>query len=231
LAALTHYHAPEEEARKYAEVARSLPSKSLRDEASLREIFKPEFLTYLEFEQACDVVRQWHSGFIPGLLQTEEYAYYILSKVFLRLPKDAEKIIEARLERQQLLQAVDGPSFRFILDEAAFIRPFEDSRIMKKQVAHILALNEGGASESTHAQVRMVPLAAGPHPGIRGPFILLEFQTGGEDDVLFMETPRGDYFSRDDAESTESYSVMFQRLEDISIGGKELATHLQGLTL
>ncbi len=51
---------------------------------------------------------------------------------------------------------------------------------MHRQLRHLL-----GAAEQPHVTLRVVPLAAGAHAGLRGPFVILEFAE--EPALVFVE--------------------------------------------
>jgi transcriptional regulator with XRE-family HTH domain len=216
LALLTHYGAPVDEARAYQDTALRLPSRILQNEETLREVFNPAYVSYLEAERGSSQVRQWHPNLVPGMLQTEEYAYEILTKASKRSDQDARRIIDARLERQSLVELPNGPRFHFILDEAMLFRPVGTARTMRNQIEKILRLVEQSHNGEQRIVVQMLPLTAGVTPGVKGPFILLEFDEEESQDVLFVETPRGDFFSKDEKVDVEPYQIIFGELEQLS---------------
>jgi transcriptional regulator with XRE-family HTH domain len=216
LALLTYYGAPPEEAREFSEIARRLPSRILQNEETLRTVFNPAYVSYLEAERGSSQVRQWHPNLVPGILHTEEYAYQVLTRASKRSPEEAKRIIDARLERQNLLESENGPRFHFILDEGILYRPVGSVRTMRKQIEKILGLIERGPDGTQRIVAQLLPLTAGITPGIRGPFTLLEFDDEDSQDVLYMETPRGDFFSKDEKEDVEAYQIIFGQLEELS---------------
>lgn len=217
LALLAYYGAPMEEAKQFSELTRHLPTRILSNEQALRGVFNPAYVNYLEFERGSRLVRQWHPTLVPGILQTEEYAYEVLTKAFKRNAEDARRIIDARMERQTLLDTANGPRFHFIIDEGILYRPVGTPKIMKAQIERILGLVERSSNGRKRVVVQTLPLKVGVTPGIRGPFILLEFEDDSDQDVLFLETPRGDFFSRDEKEDTEKYQIIFGELEELAM--------------
>jgi hypothetical protein len=77
------------------------------------------------------------------------------------------------------------PSLSFMIDEAVLYRPFGSAAIMADQLRKLQEL-----AERPHISIKVVPLARGASPALRGSFTLLEFD--GYPDVLFIEGPRGD---------------------------------------
>jgi hypothetical protein len=76
----------------------------------------------------------------------------------------------ARMARQAVLTRSSAPQFFAVIDEVALRRPVGEPGVMRRQLAHLLSV-----AEQPHVTLRVVPLAAGAHAGIRGPFVILEF--------------------------------------------------------
>jgi transcriptional regulator with XRE-family HTH domain len=176
-----------------------------------REVFSQAYGNYLRYEASAAMVRQFNPSLVPGLLQCEEYAFCIAEQVLGMARERAERLVEARLRRQELLTTLDGPNFRFILDETALMRPVGGTQLMERQLNQLYAL-----SQHDRVDIRVLPLAAGAHLGMRGPFILLEFEDENFDDVLFLEDPMGDSFTRDDKITLAEYYETFATLESLS---------------
>lgn len=183
---------------------------------SYKDVYARDYINYLGFEAIASTMRQYHPTLVPGLLQTEDYAREILTKVHDNTPAMVDRLVNARLRRQGLLEGDTGPEFRIIVDEAALRRPVGSMRVMKAQLRHLKEL-----SEYDRVNLMILPISAGAHPGMRGPFILLDFDDPSLDDVLFMENPRGDYMTRDDPDSIEKYSKLFKELEGWSVTGPQ----------
>lgn len=182
-----------------------------------KDVYAQDYITYLGFEAVASTMRQYHPTLVPGLLQTEEYAREILTKVHDNSSETVERLVNARLRRQELLEGDSGPEFRIIIDEAALRRPVGSVRVMKAQLRRLREI-----ARHSRVALMLLPLSAGAHPGMRGPFILLEFDDLFLDDVLFMENPRGDYVTRDDPGSTARYFQLFNDLEQLSLAGPKL---------
>jgi hypothetical protein len=107
---------------------------------------------------------------VPGLLQTEEYARALFSGHCPPLDDEViEQRIEARLNRQRLLTRTPIVQLAFIIGEAALRNPVGGEEVMRSQVRQLLKV---GALRNIEIQV--MPAASGFHPGLNGPFVLLE---------------------------------------------------------
>lgn len=181
-----------------------------------KDVYALDYITYLGYEAIASTMRQYHPTLVPGLLQTEEYAQEILTKVHENSSEKVERLVDARLRRQELLEGDGGPEFRIIIDEAALRRPVGSARLMRAQLRRLIEI-----AHRNRVALALLPLSVGAHPGVRGPFNLLEFDDPLLDDVLFMENPRGDYATRDDSESTAKYFQLFNNLERLSLIGPD----------
>lgn len=181
-----------------------------------RGLLPSRYLTYLGFEEIATAMRQYHLSLIPGLLQTPAYMREVLTYVLELSPRDARRIIEARTRRQQLLTAERRPTFKIIIDEAILHRPVGGNRVWREQLEHLQKVNhfEG-------VDLMVLPLSAGPHPGMKGAFNLLTFEDAPYDDLLYIENSEGDRIDRDDDEVIIEFIQIFEELESKSIGGEK----------
>ncbi|MCN9241269.1 helix-turn-helix domain-containing protein [Streptomyces sp. RY43-2] len=83
-------------------------------------------------------LREYQERVIPGLLQTEDYARALFSRV--ATGEEVEERVHARLSRQQRFLAEDGPLYLVVLDESCLRNVVENSAVMRDQCAHLLAV-------------------------------------------------------------------------------------------
>jgi transcriptional regulator with XRE-family HTH domain len=181
---------------------------------SYRDGFPATYLSYVGFEAGAAFIRQFQGGFIPGLLQTPEYARAV-TVVGSIDPADTDKVdavVGLRLRRQaELAQRSSPPREYFVLDEGVIRRHVgikTDRAIMPDQLRSIA----DQAESSELLTVRVIPFEAGEHPGSFGPFTLLEFE-GGLPDFLYLDPGRGllTMIAGDDPQVAE-YADDFERL-------------------
>lgn len=132
------------------------------------------FQLYAQLEGSAQVIRQYCSELVPGLLQTRAYAEQIMAVTgFSGDPEDLARRVETRLSRQDVLTSDEPPSLDVVLNEAVLHRPVGGNVVMAEQLGHMLK-----ASELPNVSVRVLPFAAGAHAGLgydAGAFSLLEF--------------------------------------------------------
>jgi transcriptional regulator with XRE-family HTH domain len=188
-----------------------------------RGILSPVTIQLYGYEAVASRTRNFQLIVLPGLLQTEEYAREILPKVF-HVPEDrAARIVEARLERQELLDHPDAPQMDFLIDEAAIRRVVGSPKIMEAQLQRISEL----ARSHPKVTVQIVPFPAGAHPGMEGPLTHLEFPDPDDDDVVYIEGRHGvEAVFHDDPAVTADYLSTFLELEHIASRPDELDAYL-----
>jgi transcriptional regulator with XRE-family HTH domain len=138
---------------------------------------------YLGYEDGASSIHEYQGLTIPGLLQTEAYIRELMT-AFNEPQELIEQTVRLRLMRQRGT-AEKSPEQRYIVDEAVLRRPV--GKVMPDQLRHILRVAKKPAVD-----LRIIPMKAGLHMGLRGAFILLGF---GKlmPDVLYLEgVRRGD---------------------------------------
>ncbi|KRD17933.1 helix-turn-helix transcriptional regulator [Streptomyces sp. Root264] len=181
--------------------------------AEYRDVLSKEFVQFLALEASASICRYFNNIQLPRLLQTEEYARAIAeSYVGGSLSEPHDRMLEAQLSRQDLLQGDEGPQVHVILDEAVLHRQVGGRRVMYAQLLRIVEL-----CDHPRVTVGVIPYDKGAHPGMRGPFTLFEFAADGMPDSLHLENPGGESSSTTLAEETRPYLERFLQLEDLSI--------------
>ncbi len=135
-----------------------------------------QFLAFAEYEALATVLRINGIAFIPGLLQTPDYARAAFT---LAGVADVEGQIAQRMARQALILRDDAPYVSVVLAESALLVIPPSARA--EQLARLAEV-----ADLPNVTLRLVPLSAGPHPGLVGSFYL---STTPEREVGFVETP------------------------------------------
>ncbi|MFF2042586.1 Scr1 family TA system antitoxin-like transcriptional regulator [Kitasatospora sp. NPDC058170] len=137
------------------------------------EFLKPEKYPhfaedFMRHEAEAVILCNYQNQLIPGLLQTEETARALMNSYWPRMDDETvEERVAARLERQAILRT-QTKSFNFLVGEAALHHRVGTADEHRRQLRHLLT-----AGEPRHVQIQVVP-AKGAHPGLDGPFVLLE---------------------------------------------------------
>ncbi|MFC9793752.1 helix-turn-helix domain-containing protein [Streptomyces sp. NPDC087908] len=147
------------------------------------------FSMYVSLEGAASLIRAYEPQFVPGLLQTEDYARAILRSGAVgggsdaAKDEDTERHVALRMERQSLLSREDAPKFWVIMDETVFRRPVgAGPEVMRDQLDRLLE-----ASELPNVTLQIAEFASGHHPGTYGPFVLFRFAMPELPDMVYSE--------------------------------------------
>ncbi|HEV7759400.1 MAG TPA: helix-turn-helix transcriptional regulator, partial [Acidimicrobiales bacterium] len=171
-----YYGASEKQVEQLVEMARNARGDSWPD---FKDVHQQASLNFFGYEAAASLMRIYHANLLPGLLQTEEYAYGTLTDTFGFDEEEVERRWEARSRRQQVLDRDVPPEIFALLDEGVVRRQVASPGIMRRQLEHLIELGQGD-----RLSIRVIPFSAGAHPGMSGPFTLLEFPDAQDDDVL-----------------------------------------------
>ncbi|MFJ8308436.1 MULTISPECIES: helix-turn-helix domain-containing protein [unclassified Streptomyces] len=141
----------------------------------------PWFAGYVGFEQAASNLRQYQCEFVPGLMQTAEYAAELHRATNQMTPEDLDRAVAVRMERQALLTHDGAPDAWFIVHETVLRHVVGDSKLMHDQVERMLAI---GALVNVTLQV--LPFSAGTYPAT-GAFTILGFPEREDPDLVYRD--------------------------------------------
>jgi transcriptional regulator with XRE-family HTH domain len=167
------------------------------------------FELYLRLEQAASVIRSYQVQFVPGLLQSEQYARAVI--VQGHGGEDAEEIdrrVNLRMTRQKLLAEPDAPRFWAVIDEAALRRAFGPPAVMREQINHLLEL-----AEVPSVTIQLLPFSSGGHAAAGGPFTVLRFAERDLPDIVYLEQLTGAMY----LEKRPEVEVYLRTMERITV--------------
>jgi transcriptional regulator with XRE-family HTH domain len=141
------------------------------------------FAPYLGLEQAAEVIRCYEVQFIPGLLQTPDYARAVLQIEAGDDPElDTDQQVSLRMRRQQILHRPSPPRLWAVIDEAALRRPIGGAPVARAQLEHLIEM-----ARLSHVNIQVVPLCAGSRAVADGPITMLRFPEAELPDLVYLE--------------------------------------------
>ncbi|GAA3801316.1 helix-turn-helix domain-containing protein [Streptomyces phyllanthi] len=143
------------------------------------------FSLYVSLEGAARVIRQYEPHYVPGMLQTEEYARAVLEAgtVGQDGADSIERHVSLRMARQKLLTRANPPHLWVIMDETALRRPVSiRPEVMRHQMERLLDV-----ADKDHITLQVAEFEAGPHPGTYAPFVLFRFAEPELPDMVYTE--------------------------------------------
>ncbi|MEV7500902.1 helix-turn-helix transcriptional regulator [Streptomyces sp. NPDC093018] len=179
---LKAYGVPDEEAEAFVQLAEEANRPGWWQR--FHDILPGWFSMYVSLEGAASLIRSYEPHFVPGLLQTEDYARGVLRSGAIgeTSPDDIERHVALRMRRQELLHRPDAPRFWAVMDETALRRPVGGPEVMHAQLERLIE-----AASLPNVTLQVAPFENGPHPGTYGPFVLFRFAMSELPDMVYSE--------------------------------------------
>ncbi|MEV4507486.1 helix-turn-helix transcriptional regulator [Dactylosporangium sp. NPDC049525] len=152
-----------------------------------------DFQRFVAYESEALTINIWQLLFVPGLLQTLEYAHAITALSMRRSPDDKEVLarVKLRMDRQhafrERLSKPNPPRIVAVIDESVLRRPVGGRDAQRRQLDHLIDL----ATNDDAVTIAVTPLDMVHHSGLGGTFELLQFGEKEHGDVLFVEAAAG----------------------------------------
>ena len=171
------------------------------------DILPSWFEAYVGLEEAATQIRAYEVQFIPGLLQTGEYARAV---TLLGYPNAASREIDRRvglrLARQAVFTRPTPPNIWVVLDEAVMKRPIGGADVMRGQIKHLIDM-----AQRPNVTIQIVPFQIGGHAAAGGPFSILRFAEHDLPDVVYLEQLTSSLYL-DKHEVVDNYLAVMDRL-------------------
>ena len=165
-------------------------------------------------------IREFQMAFIPGLLQTPEFA-----RARVDAERDqgggtysAEKNAEARLGRQRMLRRPDGPTYDVVVDELAIRRAAVPPEVLRAQLLHVAATVNG--SPRITAQVLPLTAEIDGYGSPRSAFSIYTFADPKDPRVVTVDTVTDDLVLTD-VTDVRRYETMFTRIREAAMSPDE----------
>jgi transcriptional regulator with XRE-family HTH domain len=165
------------------------------------------FEPYIGLEDATSLIRTYEVQFIPGLLQTGDYA----RQLFLvghpgAAAEEIERRVSLRMTRQRLLSRRNPPQLWAVIDETALRRQIGGPEVMRAQLQRLVDM-----LARRNVTLQIMPFQAGGHAAEGGPFTLLRFPEPELPDVIYVEQLTSAlYLDRPD--DVDRYTEVMERL-------------------
>ncbi|OIJ67852.1 helix-turn-helix domain-containing protein [Streptomyces mangrovisoli] len=179
---LTEYGVSDEEAGAFVALAEEANQPGWWQR--FHDVLPDWFSMYVSLEGAARLIRSYEPHFVPGLLQTEDYARAVMEAGTIGTSGDSiERHVSLRMERQRLLEGDDPPHLWVIMDETVLLRPVSiRGHVMGEQLDKLLEF-----AERDRVTLQIAEFREGPHPGTYAPFSLFRFAEPELPDMVFTE--------------------------------------------
>jgi transcriptional regulator with XRE-family HTH domain len=143
-----------------------------------QDVLPTWFQAYVGLEESAESIRSYDTQFVPGLLQTEDYAAAVLARGEVA-PHEVDRLVYLRKERQR--RFISG-SLRLwaIVDEAALRRPVGSPDQMRAQLRYLYEV-----CDQPGFTLQVTPFSTAYAP--QGSFSILSFAARDLPDVVYIE--------------------------------------------
>lgn len=154
-------------------------------------------------------IADFHAAFVPFLLQTENYARSVVSRM-VNVPFDSiEQHVSERMADQVVFTRGQPPYCVFYIHELALHLPIGGYEVMSEQLHHLLRM-----AVRSYVNIRVIPAAVGAHAGLAGSCCLMEF--ADFDPVVYLDEEIAGHFM-EEPEEIAAYQKVFAALSAIAL--------------
>lgn len=184
------------------------------------DVMTEENLEYIGLEAEATSILEWQINVVPGLLQTERYAWDVLSayqEVATISPRALQRRLETRLTRQQLLTRDEPLEYVALLDESVLHRQRGDQSVMHAQLQRL-----ADVSKLPNVTIRILPLNI-DHGLAVDSFTIFQFGKAHETvlhDVVSLEHVTSELYVEGDTD-THQFKLAFNHLAEESLSPHE----------
>lgn len=173
--------------------------------------------TYIDLESEASHVRTYQVQHLPGLLQTEAYARAMIRAGGVTSEEEIDRRVEVRMMRQHLLSRADAPQLWAIIDETAFRKLPTD--VAADQIRHLIA------AQRPSLRLQVLPDMAGPHAGMDGSFVILDFTA--DPSVAYVEQAGGGGLLIEDPEQITTYETVLDHVQSSALSVEDSRAWLE----
>jgi len=175
----------------------------------------PDQLRTLIFHEATATeIRSFQPTFVPGVLQTADYARALLVESQLAELSRIDDLVQVRMDRSDLvIKRPKPPKCLFLVHENALRMPVGGPRVMQEQLLHMLFLGN-----RVECAIRVVPASAGGTDAASCSFQLF----GYKDDppMVYLQNETTSEFLENDEEVTR-YRRILKRVDTVALDGAQ----------
>lgn len=136
-----------------------------------REAYPAFFAHVIPFEREAVRIHGWELGAVPSLLQTEDYARALIGSSRPKGGSDEiDRLVAARIERQEIISGDNSPLLWYVLDESVLRHVVGGPEIMRRQLERLVE-----AAGTPGIVIQALPFTADNHAGADGPISVYEF--------------------------------------------------------
>lgn len=178
--------------------------------------------TFVGMEAEAAEIRTYETELVPGLLQTPDYARMVIRAADpYRDPREVERLVDARIDRQARLSSDAAPLLWAVVNEAVIRRTVGDAEVMYHQLEHL-----GMLTRDANITVQVLPFTAGAHPAMGYSFVHLRLSDPPDGELVYLEDlTSADYLER--PAHIKSYYDAFGMLAQVALTPEKSVTMIE----
>lgn len=176
------YDASAEEKERLFTLLREATQKRWWQSPQWRGLANPLFALASLEEMACRI-KVYDPRLVPGLTQTEQYAYWVMRQTAPENTTDGEirRRVKLQMERQERFDKESSRTYIAVLDELCLSRSIGPSKVMIEQLEKILTL-----ADDPRYSFRLLRTVGSNLPWL-GPTVLIDFEPKVLSTVLYED--------------------------------------------
>jgi hypothetical protein len=165
------------------------------------------FRRFANLEETAVAIRSYDPEVIPGLFQTEDYARAITQASPLAPPDDIDRLVAARMARQQRLTGDDPVEVHAVLSEGVLHSQVGGAKVMQAQLRRLREL-----ADLPNITIQVTLFECGAHAASGLPFVLLRLPDSDDLDVVYLEDATAARYIDANPEEQHKYGVIWSHL-------------------
>ncbi|MGI8312342.1 DUF5753 domain-containing protein [Saccharopolyspora hattusasensis] len=157
---------------------------------------------------------------IPGLLQTADYTRAIMVAGEIA-PTEIETRVLVRVGRREVFTRRQPANLLALVDETVIRREIGGHYVMIDQLRHLLDI-----SERPNVTLQVMPAGCGWHPGLDGPFMVLESADGLP--IVHLENRRAGLFFHE-PDDVQAYQLAAEKIRKVALSPAASAELIAGV--
>ena len=171
---------------------------------------------YANLEAGAATIREYQQTFVPGLLQTPEFARArtVAAATLEPMAGTVDGVLAGRAGRQRMLRRPGGPTYEVIVDEVAVYRLTAPLEVVKQQLYHLATAVNGDPK----ATLRVLPVGAVVEDFTvpRCTFSIYTYPDPGDPDVVAIDTVTSDLILTEPGQ-VAPYEKLYERLRGAAL--------------
>ncbi|MFD9484617.1 helix-turn-helix domain-containing protein [Streptomyces sp. NPDC059991] len=191
---------------------------------SWRDVVSKFFSPLLSLEGAAEVIRIYEPVYVPGQLQTAEYARAVIRAEWpTRSAHEIDRMVALRQARQHQLEQPGAPVLWAVIKMDALLWSVSDPDIRAAQIRHLI-----GWAQRPNVKIQVAPVDVFRTVPASTNMTHLSFAVPDLDNAVYSEHLVGSMFTQDPRE-VEHYLTLLDRLAAQVLTRDESLAYLQNL--